>query len=242
MEYTSVLFKIGGKILENFEDLNSTISQLTQLFDRGRIQKIILIPGGGSLVNFIRKVYSELKFTEELGHWMGIISMNYNGIELGKKFPELDVIEDINRLKQLDRTLSIFLPYRFLKEIDKLPHSWDVTSDSITLFLAKELEIRHCFLIKDIDGILNKENYAIKELTTSEYKDLKESGELSEIKSAEGELKNQSRPIDSYLLTLIDKWKISSVILNGKSNNQRISDYFDESKSNSEKTFSIIKY
>ncbi len=99
MKYTSVIFKIGGKILENFEDLNSTISQLTQLYDKGRIQKIILIPGGGSLVNFIRKVYIELKFTEELGHWMGVISMNYNGIELGKKFPELDVIEDITRLK-----------------------------------------------------------------------------------------------------------------------------------------------
>jgi aspartokinase-like uncharacterized kinase len=70
---------------------------------------------------------------------------------------------------------------------------------------------------------------------------MKESGKLSEIKSIEGELKNQSRPIDSYLLTLIDKWKISCVVLNGKSNNQRISDYFDESKSNSEKIFSIIK-
>ncbi|MHA1933573.1 MAG: amino acid kinase family protein [Promethearchaeota archaeon] len=241
MEFTSVLFKIGGKILENFEDLNSTISQLTELFDRGRIKKIILIPGGGSLVNFIRKVYSELKFTEELGHWMGIISMNYNGIELGKKFPELNIIEDINRIKKLDRTLSIFLPYRFLKETDRLPHSWDVTSDSITLFLAKELEIPHCFLIKDIDGILNKENQVIKALTTSEFKSMKESGKLSEIKSVEGELKHQSRPIDSYLLTLIDKWKKSCIILNGKSN-KRISDYFDESKSDSEKIYSIIKY
>ena len=242
MEYTSVIFKIGGKVLENFEDLNSTISQLTQLYEKGRIKRIILIPGGGSLANFIRKVHSELNFTEELAHWMGIISMNYNGIELGKNFPELDAIEDINRLKKLDKCFCIFLPYRFLKEIDRLPHSWDVTSDSITLFLAKELEISHCFLIKDIDGILNKENQVIKELTTSEYKIMKESGKLSEINSVEGELKNKSRPIDSYLLTLIDKWKISCVILNGKSNNQRISEYFDESKSDSEKIFSIIKY
>jgi hypothetical protein len=241
MEYTSVIIKIGGKILENFEDLNSTISQLTQLYDKGCIQKIILIPGGGSLANFVRKMYIELKFTEELGHWMGVISMNYNGIELGKKFPELDVIEDINNLKKLDKSLCIFLPYRFLKEIDRLPHSWDVTSDSITLFLAKELEIPHCFLIKDIDGILNNENQVMKELTTSEYNEMKESGKLVEFDSIEGELKNQSRPVDSYLITLIEKWKISCVILNGKSNNHRITDYFDKSKSNSEKIFSIIK-
>lgn len=241
MEYTSVIFKIGGKILENFEDLNSTITQLTQLYDKGRIQKIILIPGGGSIVNFIRKVYLELNFTEELGHWMGVISMNYNGLELGKKFPELDVIEDINSLKKLDKSLCIFLPYRFLKEIDILPHSWDVTSDSITLFLAKELEIPHCVLIKDINGILNNENQVMKELTTSEFKKIKESGQLGEFESSEGELKSQSRPVDSYLLTLIEKWKISCVILNGKSNNHRITDYFDESKSNTEKIFTIIK-
>lgn len=241
MEYTSVIIKIGGKILENFEDLNSTISQLTQLYDKGRIQKIILIPGGGSLANFVRKMYSELKFTEELGHWMGVISMNYNGIELGKKFPEFDVIEDINNLKKLHKSLCIFLPYRFLKEIDRLPHSWDVTSDSITLFLAKELEIPHCFLIKDIDGILNNENQVMKELTTTEYNEMKESGKLGEFESIEGEFKNQSRPVDSYLITLIEKWKISCVILNGKSNNHRITDYFDESKSNSEKIYSMIK-
>jgi len=241
MEYNSVIFKIGGKILENFEDLNSTLSQLTQLYDNGRIQKIILIPGGGTLANFIRKVYSELKLTEELGHWMGVISMNYNGIEIGKKFPKLDVIEDINRLKKLDKCLCIFLPYQFLKETDRLPHSWDVTSDSITLFLANELEIPHCFLIKDIDGILNNQNQVMKELTASEYKELKKSGKLSEFESIEGELKDRSKPVDSYLISLIEKWNISCVILNGKSNNYRIKDYFDESKSNSKKIFSIIK-
>ena len=241
MEYNSVIFKIGGKILEDTEDLDSTISQLTQLYDKGIIKRIILIPGGGSQANFVRKAYSELKLTEELGHWMAIISMDYNGIELGKKFPELHVIEDINKLKKLDRTLSIFLPYQFLKEIDILPHSWDVTSDSISLFLAKELEIPHCFLIKDIDGILNSENRVIKEITTSVFKKMKDSGKLSESKSVDGELKNQSRPIDSYLLSLIEKWNFRCVILNGKSNTRRILDYFDESKSNSEKIFSIIK-
>lgn len=241
MEYASVIFKIGGKILENVEDLTSTISQLTNLYDKGRIQKIILIPGGGTHANFIRKVYSELKLTEELGHWMGVISMNYNGIELGKKFPELEVIEDINRLKKFDKNICIFLPYRFLKEIDRLPHSWDVTSDSITLSIAEEIGIPYCFLIKDIDGILNNENQVIKELTTSDYKKMKESGKLNVFESDEGELKNQSRPVDSYLLTLIEKWKISCVILNGKSNSQRIIDYFDISKSNSDKIFSIIK-
>jgi aspartokinase-like uncharacterized kinase len=81
----------------------------------------------------------------------------------------------------------------------------------------------------------------MKELTTLEYKKMKESGQLSKFEITEVELKNQSRPVDSYLLTLIEKWKIPCVILNGKSNTQRIRDYFDTSKPNSDKIFSIIK-
>lgn len=241
MKYTTALFKIGGRVLEDFGNINSTISQLSYLYEEKLIQKIIIIPGGGSVANFIRKVYNELKFTEELAHWMGIVSMSYNGLELGKKFPKLKIIEEYNELKKLNKTFCIFLPFRFLKENDKLPHSWDVTSDSITLFLAKELRLDECFLIKDIDGILNKKNKVIREMSTIEFRKFKESGKLAEFESIDNELKNQTRPIDPFLITLIEKYKISCVILSGKSNNQRIVDFFDEQKSLQEKISTTIK-
>ena len=139
MNHKTTIFKIGGSILENFENVSSTISQLFYLYEKDIIQKIIIIPGGGSFANFIRKIYDDLKFTDELAHWMSIISMNYNGIELGKKFPKLEVFEDYNKLKDSSKTFSIFLPYQFIKENDKLPHNWQVTSDSIALFMAKRL-------------------------------------------------------------------------------------------------------
>lgn len=240
MMYKIALIKIGGSILDDFENLNSTISQFSQLFEKDVIGKIILIPGGGSFANFIRKAYSELKFTNELAHWMSIVSMNYNGIELGKKFPKLEVLEEYNKLKEIGKSFFIFLPYRFLKENDKLPHSWDVTSDSITLFLAKKLGLNECFLIKDIDGILDEKNQVIKELSTLEFKKMKESSKLPQIKPSDDKLKNQSRPTDPYILTLIEKYKISCVILNGASDNQRITDFFNESKSLQEKIYTRI--
>ena len=48
MTYKTALFKIGGTIFEDFENLSSTISQFSQLYEKEVIQKIILIPGGGS--------------------------------------------------------------------------------------------------------------------------------------------------------------------------------------------------
>ena len=230
MNYKTALFKIGGKILEDLENLDSTISQLEQLYNENLIEKIILIPGGGTLANFIRKVYRKLKFTEELAHWMGIVSMNYNGLELNKKFPKFEITEDFTRLKKLDKSLSIFLPYEFLKENDKLPHSWDVTSDSISLFIANELGLNECFLIKDVDGILDSTNQVIKEISTSDFKEMKESGKLAEVKTIIEDLKEKSNPIDPYITTLIGRYKISCIILNGSKNTLRISNYFQSIK------------
>ncbi|MFX0024064.1 MAG: hypothetical protein ACFE9S_17180 [Candidatus Hermodarchaeota archaeon] len=224
------VFKIGGKILDDFENLNSTIAQLNQLYEEKVLDKIILIPGGGSFANFIRKIYSELKFTEEIAHWMGIISMNYNGLELNKKFPNLPAIENLEKLKEMEKIFCIFLPYEFLKENDNLPHSWDVTSDSISLFIAKELELNECFLIKDVDGILDNENNVIKEISTSKLKDIVKLQKRTEPLSESELLKEKTTPIDLYTTTLIDKNKISCIILNGTKNSSRISNYFKSTK------------
>ncbi|MBY8991793.1 MAG: hypothetical protein KGD58_13685 [Candidatus Lokiarchaeota archaeon] len=240
MNHKTTIFKIGGSILEDFENVSSTISQLSYLYEKDIIQKIIIIPGGGSFANFIRKIYDDLKFTDELAHWMSIISMNYNGIELGKRFPKIEAFEDYRRLKDTDKTFSIFLPYQFLKNNDKLPHNWQVTSDSITLFLARSFGVNECFLVKDVDGIMDEKTQVIKEISTREFRKLKEFGKLLRLKNSDDELKNQSRPIDPYLLTLIEKWDFSCVILNGTSGSHRIIDFFDASKSLQEKIFTRI--
>lgn len=230
MNYKTALFKIGGKILEDLDNLDSTISQLEQLYNENLIEKIILIPGGGSFANFIRKIYNDLKFTEEIAHWMGIISMNYNGLELNKKFPNIEVIENYDKLKEDRKIFCVFLPYEFIKENDKLPHSWDVTSDSISLLIAKELELNECYLIKDVDGILNNKNQIIKEISASEFNEMKESGKLAESFSKIELLKKITTPIDPYVSTLIDKYKISCIILNGAINSHRILNYFKLTK------------
>ena len=58
MVIQSAIFKIGGKILGNSKNLINTIAQFTQLFEDNIINKIILIPGGGLLANFVRTIYS----------------------------------------------------------------------------------------------------------------------------------------------------------------------------------------
>ncbi|MFW9771652.1 MAG: hypothetical protein ACFFEO_05740, partial [Candidatus Thorarchaeota archaeon] len=148
----------------------------------------------------------------------------------------LDDFEDIINENNI---ITIFLPYKYLKMKDKLPHSWDVTSDSITLFLAHEFSLDKCFLIKDIDGIIDINQLIIKEISTTELIKLREERGLLNFHFSEQDLKIDSKPIDPYIAKLIDTYKIPCIILNGASQDLMIFNFF-RYKKNDNKTYTKI--
>ncbi len=234
------LFKIGGSIIENPIYLKNTISQFKRLVQENLINNVIIIPGGASYANFIRTLDKELKIGNNMAHWMAIYAMNYNGNKIAHQYPFINLTEKIEELLTIDHSISLFLPFKYLKMKDSLPHSWDVTSDSITLSIAHELELSQCFLIKDVDGILNQDNELIQNLTTSTFIQLKESGKLAKIDANEKDIK-QSKPIDNYALEIIDAFNMSCILLNGALNTSRIYKYFASSKE-TEKIFTKISF
>ena len=240
MNHKTIICKIGGKILENPENIKSTISQLTHLYIKKAITRLILIPGGGSNANFVRFLHKKLLFSEDLAHWMAVGSMDCNGTELNKKFTNLTLLDDFTKLIKFEDGCFIFLPYKFLKENDELPHSWDVTSDSITLFIANKIGLDACFLIKDVDGIYDKSNKILKEISVNEDKEQIKGESLVESYLPSITLKTNSQPIDHYILHLIKLYKISCFIINGKANSRRILDFFDNSINEKQKIYSKI--
>ena len=241
MKDKEALFKIGGKILENSNSIKSTFSQLTQLYEEQILQKIIVIPGGGSFANFVRSLDEALQIGDDLAHWSAIYSMNYNGMMLSRKYPNLETIEDLKTFQDAKQMFCIFLPYRFLREDDTLPHNWDVTSDSIALYVANKLKLSRCFLIKNINGIFNIDKELIKSISTFKYNELKRSNQLENIIESDSNIKH-SKPIDSYLLKLIEKYKTPCYILHGGPNNQRIVEFFNSAIPNEKKTYTKIRY
>ena len=241
MNNKTLLAKIGGKIIEHPEQLRSTLNQFKiLLFEKKKFDNVILIPGGGSYANFVRVLDNKLKIGDTLSHWMAIYSMNWNGIAISDLYEEINCITDINELKKTKARISIFLPFDFLYKTDKLPHNWSVTSDSITIYIAYILNLKKCFLIKNIDGIFIKNhNIPIKEISTKEFKKLKNADKLAEFKTDLENIK-KSQPIDLYSLTLIDDFKLSCIILNGSFNSSRIIEFFDELKNKNEKIYTRI--
>ncbi len=241
MKYKEAIFKIGGKILENSNNIKSTFSQLTQLFEKEILQKIIVIPGGGTLANFVRSLDDILEIGNDLAHWIAIYSMNYNGIILNRKYPNLESIDKLRTFQDAKQMFCIFLPYSFLREDDTLPHNWDVTSDSIALYVANKLKLSQCFLIKNINGIFNIDKELIKSISTFKYNELKRSNQLENIIENDSNIK-KSKPIDSHLLKLIEKYKTPCYILNGGPDNQRIVEFFNSAILDEKKIYTKIGY
>ena len=246
MAVQAIIVKIGGKIFEDQENLNSTITQLRELIKRNIVKNIIIIPGGGTIANFIRKNDATLNMGDDLAHWSAILAMHYNGLEISKKYSDIDYIIDFNLLQNLindneSKQILVFGPFNYLSKEDILPHSWEVTSDSITLFLAYKLKLDVCYLIKDVDGILIEgKKLPITEISVNDYKKLLEMNKLAKIENQTTDLK-ESQPIDSYILKLIDEYKIPCIILNGTKGKLNILSYFDSSK-NYEKIYTKIRY
>jgi len=239
-----LLFKIGGKIIDNKTDLDNTISQLRAIKEiKPSIKSIILIAGGGSNVDEIRKSYKKGEINDEVAHWQAIKIMDLNAIkiqDLNKDFTLTDSFIELTWLVSSSGQFKIinFPTFKYLKRNDELPHNWEVTSDSISYFIASKLNLLKCFLIKDIDGIYrNDGKKIIKNLSINDFQKFQKNDLLFnpiKINRITGIpiFKKKSTPIDSYLLNLIKKNKLDCIILNGKKPSTNISKYFQSINEN----------
>jgi aspartokinase-like uncharacterized kinase len=88
---------------------------------------------------------------DDSAHWMAIASMDQYGWFIASQGIMATA------LLQAPKRPVVFLPYCSLRQHDPLPHSWDVTSDSIAAWVADLLGL-DLLLLKSVDGILEKGN------------------------------------------------------------------------------------
>lgn len=159
MKPVTVVIKIGGSlILEAPELVNRLVNEFGSVnqstapdrFTSGRVSfSVLIVPGGGLFADAVRRADESFGLGDDAAHWMAILGMEQYACYLQDK----TCAKVTNSIDELSCGVSILFPYRLLKEEDPLPHSWDVTSDTIAAWIAKQTE---ALFIKatDVDGIL----------------------------------------------------------------------------------------
>jgi aspartokinase-like uncharacterized kinase len=135
-----IVLKIGGSLFDSSRAL------LRKVAAEGR--NVLIVPGGGTFADNIRDVYGMGGLSDDAAHWMAMLAMDQYGYYLsdGTGIPLTDKIEG--------EGTRIALAYEILRKDDALPHSWDVTSDTVAAWMAFRLGAR---LVKatDVDGVFH---------------------------------------------------------------------------------------
>ncbi len=135
-----IVVKLGGSLIDRAREL---VREIIDYSDASG-EAFLIVPGGSVFADTVRKVNA----SDEASHWMAILAMEQYGyfIADGSKARIVDNIgiEDIGTY--------ILLPYALLKKKDELPHTWDMTSDTIAAWVAHKLGARFIKLT-DVDGI-----------------------------------------------------------------------------------------
>ncbi len=197
-----VVVKIGGSLIKEAPEL---VNRLVKEFGSespnfveevgasgGLSFSVLIVSGGGIFADAVRETDEVYSLGADAAHWMAILGMEQYACYLLDKSRAL-ATESITDLAQ---GVSILFPYRLLKTRDPLPHSWDVTSDTIAAWVAVQLGATFV-KATDVDGIL-REGELVREISSSDI-----TGSCSSC-------------IDPVLPQFLLKNKIECLIVNGK--------------------------
>lgn len=147
-----IVLKIGGTLLKYPSKLKKLCNEISNII---RYTPILVIPGGGGFADIVRGYYKQYKLSEDIAHWMAILAMDQYGLLLSELIGQAKIIIDLNKYRRYasKNYIPIFLPFKYFYDNDPLPHSWEVTSDSLSLYIARQVNAETLILLKDVDGV-----------------------------------------------------------------------------------------
>jgi aspartokinase-like uncharacterized kinase len=148
-----MIFKVGGSVAGEL----GIVFEALEILDEAKV-----IPGGWIFADIVEK----LKLNDEISHWMAILSMHLYGYYMLGYTKSFALLEPENFEEIKERGRFIVLPYRILKKYDELPHSWEVTSDSIAVWLAGKIGEKMVVKVNAAGGVIR--GGRIVELASSE--------------------------------------------------------------------------
>lgn len=200
------VLKVGGSLqhgalqhgaLQHGAGLTALCREISRLAERCRL---LVVPGGGIFADQVRNIYRQYSLNETAAHRMALLAMDQYGYLLNQLITGSSLISGLtfaDRAAHSGRA-EILLPAALVNQDDALPHSWNVTSDSIAAWIAHRVQCNRLILLKDVDGLLTVTDppRLISELTVQQ-------------------LAEHNGGVDKYLFNILCVSNLETWVING---------------------------
>jgi hypothetical protein len=199
----ATVVKVGGSLALYPEKLRALCAKLSEISTK---HKLIVMPGGGEFADLVRDLDKQFNLSNEASHRMAILGMDQYGVLLSNLMLCSCAVNQLENVQKVldSRKLPVFLPSNLLLSKDPLENSWDVTSDSIAVYIAGQLHISKVLLVTDVDGV-----YACDPKKHSDAKLIKR------LSAKELLTMNKRTSVDKFLPKLLLQLQIKCFVVNG---------------------------
>ncbi|MEH3118562.1 MAG: uridylate kinase [Methylorubrum populi] len=139
--------KIGGSLVSDRERLRALLADCAQC------APVAIVPGGGPFADAVRATQATLGFDDALAHRLALDAMGRMAEVFSALEPRLAVAASPEAVAAaLDRgRAAIWDPVALKAGRPDIAESWEVTSDSLALWLAARLGAERCVIVKSAD-------------------------------------------------------------------------------------------
>jgi len=137
--------KIGGSLLGHPETLDEVLAAVA-----GLPRTMLIVPGGGGFADAVREADRRAGLGDDAAHWMAVLAMDQYAEAIVTKLPQARRVETLagTHAALAAGHVPVLAPSRWLRSADPLPHSWDVTSDSIAAWVTGQAGASRLVLVK----------------------------------------------------------------------------------------------
>ena len=135
---------------------------LDKIVSKSKQSNYLIVPGGGKFADSIRNLQKTYQFDDVAAHQMAMLAMCQYAHYLLDINPDLIIVNSNNAITEnLNKQQPLlWLPNDLISGQVKVESSWDMTSDSISLWLATQLNAEKLTLVKSKE--LNSERIQIE--------------------------------------------------------------------------------
>ena len=139
-----IVIKLGGSLAKSGQ-LAARLDHIAK-----QQQPVVLVPGGGEFADQVRAAQQQWQFDDRVAHAMALLAMQQMAWLIKGLQPDFVLF---NSLAELHGLLATNKPLIWLPNLDELNQagvaaSWDISSDSLAAWLAKQISAKALWLIK----------------------------------------------------------------------------------------------